>query len=196
MRTYIENRISEAVMRKCHKCGKRFVKETGCNKMTCVCGANSCYACRAEDIDYNHFNNNKKCANTDPNAIHQRDMEDAADKAKAQYLLDHPEAKDIELKTDFKDMIKNVKPKKGRRNGRNTPYPRHLPRYDYYDEGDDDDDDGDIDDEDDVDIDGGGGDDDDDEGDDDDVDGDVDDDDTDDDDIVNDVGDILKAFLY
>lgn len=60
MRVYIENMISEAVMRKCHRCGKRFVKEDGCNKMTCVCGATSCYACKEFDIDYDHFNNNQR----------------------------------------------------------------------------------------------------------------------------------------
>ncbi|CAG5125835.1 unnamed protein product [Candidula unifasciata] len=107
MRVYIENKISEAVMRKCHKCGKRFVKDDGCNKMTCVCGATSCYACKATDIGYEHFNHNKKCANTDPSAIHQRDMEEAAVAAKNQYLLEHPEAADIQLKTDVKDMIQD-----------------------------------------------------------------------------------------
>ena len=60
MRTFIENRISEAVMRKCHKCGKNFVKDIGCNKMTCICGATSCYACKKHNIGYDHFNNNKE----------------------------------------------------------------------------------------------------------------------------------------
>ena len=63
MRTFIENYISEAVMRKCHRCSKRFVKDTGCNKMTCICGATSCYACKAKDINYDHFNDNKKLVN-------------------------------------------------------------------------------------------------------------------------------------
>lgn len=106
MRTFIENRISEAVMRKCHKCGKSFVKEIGCNKMTCICGATSCYACKKQNIGYDHFNNNKECADTDPNLIHKKDMEAAAVKAKQDYLEMHPEAASIELKTDIDDMIK------------------------------------------------------------------------------------------
>ncbi|XP_059176444.1 uncharacterized protein LOC131956077 isoform X2 [Physella acuta] len=109
MRTYIENMISEAVMRKCHKCGKRFVKDTGCNKMTCVCKATSCYCCKAKDIDYSHFEHNARCANENAEKIHLRDMEEAAIAAKRQYLIDHPEAANIALKSDVKDMIKDYK---------------------------------------------------------------------------------------
>ncbi|XP_005098623.1 uncharacterized protein LOC101849460 [Aplysia californica] len=113
MRTFIENYISEAVMRKCHRCGKRFVKENGCNKMTCHCGATSCYACKEPDINYDHFNANKKCAQTDPNWIHQQDMERAALEAKNKYLEDHPEATEVELKNDVVDMIKDYKDQTG-----------------------------------------------------------------------------------
>ncbi|GFO07344.1 E3 ubiquitin-protein ligase [Plakobranchus ocellatus] len=107
MRTFIENRISEAVMRKCHKCGKNFIKDIGCNKMQCYCGATSCYACKKPNIGYEHFSNNKECADTDPNLIHERDMKAAAAKAKQEYLEKHPEAASVELKTDVQDMIKD-----------------------------------------------------------------------------------------
>lgn len=60
MRTFIEKRVTEAMIRKCHRCGKQFVKESGCNKMTCVCGATSCYVCRARDIDYSHFDGKRQ----------------------------------------------------------------------------------------------------------------------------------------
>lgn len=60
MRTFIEAKLSEAMLRTCHTCNKRFMKETGCNKMTCVCGASMCYVCREPDIDYDHFNGNKQ----------------------------------------------------------------------------------------------------------------------------------------
>lgn len=59
MRTYIEARLTEAMIRRCHNCQKAFVKEFGCNKMTCTCGASSCYVCRAPDIDYDHFTGEK-----------------------------------------------------------------------------------------------------------------------------------------
>uniref|UniRef100_A0A183BS81 RING-type domain-containing protein n=1 Tax=Globodera pallida TaxID=36090 RepID=A0A183BS81_GLOPA len=40
----LEKRLSEAVVRNCLKC-----------KVTCRCGANQCYICRENDIDYDHF---------------------------------------------------------------------------------------------------------------------------------------------
>ncbi|KAK3093829.1 hypothetical protein FSP39_020705 [Pinctada imbricata] len=104
MRTYIESRLTEAMLRKCHRCNKYFVKEFGCNKMTCTCGATSCYVCRAEDIDYDHFDGREgreRCTNEgDMNKLHREEMEKAALEAKAQYLLDHPEATEMELKYD------------------------------------------------------------------------------------------------
>ena len=55
MRIYIENKMAEAMLRTCWKCKKRFYKTTGCNKMTCVCGASMCYVCREPIKDYSHF---------------------------------------------------------------------------------------------------------------------------------------------
>lgn len=55
-RTYIENKMTDALLRECWKCGNRFYKDEGCNKMTCVCGASTCYVCRKPVKDYTHFN--------------------------------------------------------------------------------------------------------------------------------------------
>ena len=44
------------VNRTCYRCKKKFVKEDGCNKMTCTCGAKMCYVCRQPVTDYMHFN--------------------------------------------------------------------------------------------------------------------------------------------
>ena len=42
-RTYIENKMTEALIRKCYKCSKPFVKLDGCNKMTSTNGrCNGC----------------------------------------------------------------------------------------------------------------------------------------------------------
>ncbi|XP_034235979.1 uncharacterized protein LOC117642170 isoform X3 [Thrips palmi] len=56
IRTYIENKMTEALVRTCWKCSRKFVKEDGCNKMTCTCGALMCYVCRQPVKDYSHFN--------------------------------------------------------------------------------------------------------------------------------------------
>ena len=56
--------MTEAVIRQC-ECGSRFVKEDGCNKMTCPCGKKMCYICRAVITSYAHFcscGKNDSCA--------------------------------------------------------------------------------------------------------------------------------------
>ena len=46
MRTFIETKMTEALIRTCYQCKKPFLKVDGCNKMTCACGAKMCYLCR------------------------------------------------------------------------------------------------------------------------------------------------------
>eukprot|EP00045_Choanoeca_perplexa_P013748 m.156821 g.156821 ORF g.156821 m.156821 type:complete len:1075 (-) comp16445_c1_seq19:315-3539(-) len=57
-RTRLEESMTNALIRLCPKCKMQFLKETGCNKMTCRCGTLSCYQCRAiisRKVGYNHF---------------------------------------------------------------------------------------------------------------------------------------------
>ncbi|KAF7634563.1 hypothetical protein Mgra_00006011 [Meloidogyne graminicola] len=51
----LEKQLNEAVIRKCPRCGIQFMKELGCNKMTCRCGMTQCYICRESGIGYDHF---------------------------------------------------------------------------------------------------------------------------------------------
>ena len=54
----VEEAMTNARVRSC-KCGQRYYKTEGCNKMTCTsCGGLSCYVCRADipkKTDYGHF---------------------------------------------------------------------------------------------------------------------------------------------
>ncbi|KAF8907296.1 hypothetical protein CPB84DRAFT_298608 [Gymnopilus junonius] len=52
----IEEAMTRALMRNCPKCKKAFVKDQGCNKMTCPnCRTLSCYVCRQVIKGYDHF---------------------------------------------------------------------------------------------------------------------------------------------
>lgn len=57
--------MTAALVQKCNTCAKPFVKESGCNKMTCSCGNLQCYVCGESITDYKHFEvarkDGKKC---------------------------------------------------------------------------------------------------------------------------------------
>ncbi|KAK3994902.1 putative E3 ubiquitin-protein ligase ARI4 [Cladorrhinum sp. PSN332] len=62
LRTQIEQAMSMAIKRVCPKCNTSFVKNQGCNKLTCPCGYKMCYVCRKDigardgpDAGYRHF---------------------------------------------------------------------------------------------------------------------------------------------
>lgn len=46
LRATVEAARTAAVKRTCPRCGLSFVKASGCNKLTCVCGYSMCYLCR------------------------------------------------------------------------------------------------------------------------------------------------------
>lgn len=57
LRTQVEQAMSLAIKRVCPRCNTSFVKNAGCNKLTCPCGYRMCYVCRADlgDEGYRHF---------------------------------------------------------------------------------------------------------------------------------------------
>ena len=46
LRTTVEAARTAALKRTCPCCGLGFIKDSGCNKLTCVCGYTMCYTCR------------------------------------------------------------------------------------------------------------------------------------------------------
>ena len=54
-RREIEEQLTQAMIRECWNCHKKFFKEEGCNMMTCQCKAKMCYLCKEKVTDYNHF---------------------------------------------------------------------------------------------------------------------------------------------
>ncbi|KAG8881459.1 hypothetical protein FRB98_004298 [Tulasnella sp. 332] len=103
----VEEAMTEALMRKCPKCSKAFVKEAGCNKMTCPhCSQLSCYICKQAINGYDHFNeqpggrggsSNKKnkCALWENN-LDQRHHDEVAAAAKTALQKQREEQPDIE----------------------------------------------------------------------------------------------------
>ncbi|XP_050436489.1 E3 ubiquitin-protein ligase RNF216-like [Adelges cooleyi] len=84
VRTMIENKMTEVLIRTCSFCNRKFVKEDGCNKMTCSCGKIMCYICRKPiPPTYEHFYHDKVQENkcplyTDENIVHATAVEAAA----------------------------------------------------------------------------------------------------------------------
>lgn len=115
MRTWIENKVTEAMIRQCHACSKRFFKVEGCNMMHCVCGAAMCYICRAavpSNIGYKHFTENGCKQFTDVAELHQIEMEKAYKEANELYLKEHPESAHITLKHDPKKILEELNKEK------------------------------------------------------------------------------------
>ncbi len=50
-----EEKMTDAMLNKCRKCGRRFYKEFGCNRIYCVCGNSQCYLCGKTTETYVHF---------------------------------------------------------------------------------------------------------------------------------------------
>ncbi|KAI0689014.1 hypothetical protein BC835DRAFT_280334 [Cytidiella melzeri] len=108
----IEEAMTRALLRNCPKCDKAFMKESGCNKMTCPnCHTVSCYVCRQVITGYDHFNqkppyNHKvdptKCDLWDSvDKRHADEVIAAAKKAIDEYKQAHPEANDKDLHVEL-----------------------------------------------------------------------------------------------
>ena len=55
VRLKAEEAMTAALVRRCYKCQTPILKESGCNKMTCRCGALMCYVCNQPISGYDHF---------------------------------------------------------------------------------------------------------------------------------------------
>lgn len=55
-RLVLEEKMTEALVRKCYRCSKPYFKVDGCNKIVCQCGAMMCYICDTAIRGYDHFN--------------------------------------------------------------------------------------------------------------------------------------------
>ncbi|RDX42329.1 hypothetical protein OH76DRAFT_1363022 [Lentinus brumalis] len=113
VRHAIEEAMTAALMRNCPKCNKAFIKEMGCNKMTCPnCRTLSCYICRKVIVGYDHFAqpppytgraDPKKCTLWDASVEgrHSDEVTAAAKRALEEYKRTHPEFDEKDIAVDL-----------------------------------------------------------------------------------------------
>lgn len=106
VRHAVEEAMTQALVRSCNKCKTPFIKEFGCNKMSCSkCGTKQCYVCSKTVADYQHFDSVPHGAgpggcplydNTEQR--HDEDVRKAEAAAVAELQKEHPEISVDDLK--------------------------------------------------------------------------------------------------
>lgn len=114
IRRQIEEAMSAALIRKCNKCGTPFVKDEGCNKMTCTrngCYNVQCYVCSAS-CSYDHFDDQNRggrkgnCPLFESTfARHDIDVGKAAKEAIEKVRAEHPEYTEEDLKVHVSENV-------------------------------------------------------------------------------------------
>ncbi|KAJ5042456.1 uncharacterized protein L3040_005004 [Drepanopeziza brunnea f. sp. 'multigermtubi'] len=132
IRRQIEEAMSAAMIRKCNKCGTPFVKEEGCNKMSCTrngCRNIQCYVC-SKSCDYNHFNDPSRGGKLGNCPLfesaekrHNEEVQKAEKDTLAKILADHPEYTEDDLKVKVSENVRKAEEK---RKERVDPVLRHI----------------------------------------------------------------------
>ncbi|KAK3687763.1 hypothetical protein B0T22DRAFT_379066 [Podospora appendiculata] len=133
-RRVIEEAMSAAMIRSCNKCGTPFIKENGCNKMTCTrngCHNVQCYVC-SKSCSYDHFNDASRggkpgnCPLFDSTEVrHEDEVRKAQEKALKEVAEQNPAVDAALLDFSFSDK---VKADEERRKAANPPPYQHVPR--------------------------------------------------------------------
>ena len=111
-RTTVEEAMSQALIRSCPKCSTKFVKENGCNKMTCPkCGIFVCYICQKQipkHIGYSHFCQIPHCSHKNCNKCCLYDNEDTQHQSIRQAGLDAAQQQptNVAAKVDVDALLK------------------------------------------------------------------------------------------
>lgn len=132
-RRIVEEAKSAALIRKCNKCQTPFIKEYGCNKMTCTkCRSLQCYVCSETVTSYDHFNDQARGGKTGNcplfdthQALDEGRVQEAEKKAVAQILAEDPDIDEEALKIHVSEAVKKAERDRRGREGAiyGNPYP-------------------------------------------------------------------------
>ncbi len=130
VRRQIEEAMSAALIRKCNKCGTPFVKEEGCNKMTCTrngCHNIQCYVC-SKSCSYDHFDDRSRGGRTGNCPLfenveerHEQEVKQAEKIALDKVRAEHPEYTEEDLMIKVSENVKRDDER------RKVPDPRFHP---------------------------------------------------------------------
>lgn len=141
-RRQIEEAMSAALIRKCNKCSTPFVKEDGCNKMTCMaagCKNVQCYICSLS-CTYDHFDDKQRGGKAGNCPLfesveerHNTDVGKAEKEALEKIRAEHPEYTEELLKVTVSgNVLKDDERRKAREVLPRLPAARpHPPRPPY-----------------------------------------------------------------
>lgn len=115
IRLQLEEKMSELLIRSCHKCKSNIVKMDGCNKINCQCGSVICDVC-SKDITkegYKHFNNPKIIENKCP--LYD-DSKERAVKEFNKVSAEMTQNIDVNLKGEVEKIKESIRGKNTKRN--------------------------------------------------------------------------------
>lgn len=130
-RHILEEAMTDKLIRKCNKCAIKFVKESGCNKMTCpTCRHVQCYVCGKSVRGYDHFHNAGPCQlydNTEQR--HLDEVKSAEAEVRAKVLREHPELTAADLEVKVSETVKGVEARRVQQNQErlNQAHPMPFP---------------------------------------------------------------------
>ncbi|KAI0380143.1 hypothetical protein F5Y04DRAFT_282273 [Hypomontagnella monticulosa] len=138
-RHILEEAMSVALIRKCNKCDRPYLKADGCNKIRCThCGTLQCYVCRKTITSYDHFSDPHRggregqCPLFDrTEERHEQEVKRAEEEARQKVAQTNPEFDADALKFNVSDRVKKDdqrRKKEGYNEGQRDPadYPPHA----------------------------------------------------------------------
>jgi len=102
----VEEAMTAALLNICNSCGRRFLKDYGCNKMKCTCGNTQCHVC-GQNAKYDHFGPTTCPLYDDTEARERREVAAAQLQTVRTLLKERKEMNPEELTVD-KALIENA----------------------------------------------------------------------------------------